>query len=172
MNESPDGKLVALTRAGSREAYAVLTRRYSRRVFAICLGLLGRAHDAEDAAQEVLLRGFVQITKLRDGDQFGAWISRIARNLCVDFLRRRKHRETVLDENAPGHGRNDVGHTDLEDAVAQLREEYRVPLMLYYFDGHDGKGVAEILGVSTSAVHTRISRARQELRKLLEQGGV
>jgi RNA polymerase sigma-70 factor (ECF subfamily) len=144
-------------------------KAYSGRVFAICLGVLGDTDHAEDLAQQTFLKAFTDISKLRDSEQFGAWIGRIARNLCVDFLRREKYRRkgirTVQVE--PGGSKD---YSRLEDALARLPARYRIPLMLYYFNGRSTKTLAKTLRISEAAVHTRLSRARKQLRKLLDQG--
>ena len=165
-------------------AYAGLVRVYSGRVFAICLGMLGNIHDAEDIAQQALLKGFTDIDQLRDSDQFGAWIGRIARNLCLDFIRRRKReqkkaftkRAAVSESSSPapafptklGGGEK---YPELEDALAKLPRRYRLALMLYYFDGRSTENIAEALQISQAAVYARMSRARKRLRKLLAAEG-
>ena len=70
MNELSDKELVAICGRGDKQAYPALVRRYSGRVFGICLGIVGNTHDAEDLAQEALLKGLRQIDSLRDGQQF------------------------------------------------------------------------------------------------------
>ena len=67
--------LVARCRKGDRSAYTDLVRAYSARVFAICLAMLGNQYDAEDVAQQTLLKGFMGISGLRRDDQFGVQIS-------------------------------------------------------------------------------------------------
>jgi RNA polymerase sigma-70 factor (ECF subfamily) len=133
--------------------------------------MLGNRDDAEDAAQHVFLNGFTGINRLRDSGQFGAWIAQIARNFCTDFIRR-KNRKPDAAVQPP---RSDPGEQDryieLKVALAKLPAEYRVVLMLYYFDGRTTQSVARILGISDPAVHTRLSRARKQLRRLLETEG-
>jgi len=152
-------------------AYAGLVKVYSRRVFAICVGMLGNIHDAEDIAQQALLKGFRDIDQLRDSDQFGAWIGRIARNLCVDFLRRRKREQKAFAERPVVSEGSSKEYTELEEALARLPRRYRVALMLYYFDGRSTENIAETLQISQAAVYARMSRARKRLRKLLETEG-
>jgi RNA polymerase sigma-70 factor (ECF subfamily) len=133
--------------------------------------MLGSREDAEDIAQQALLRGFTDISELRDSEQFGAWISRIAKNLCIDFMRRRKRGLNALLRRATTNGSSPNKYTELKAALARLPQEYRVALMLYYFDGRSTKNIAETLATSRAAVHTRLSRARKKLRKLLEVEG-
>jgi RNA polymerase sigma-70 factor (ECF subfamily) len=154
--------------AGDRVARERLLRGHSKRVYAVCLGILGNAHDAEDLAQEALVKGLTRMQQLRNGEQFGGWIARIARNLCIDFIRRRKRtEETMALPNPASEGTQDR-YTDLYAAVAKLPEDYRLPLLLYYFDGRSSESVAETLGMSAAGVLTRLSRARKELRDLLD----
>jgi RNA polymerase sigma-70 factor, ECF subfamily len=178
-------ELVLACRGGDKGAYASLVRAHARSIFAICLGMLGNVHDAEDAAQETFVRAFSQLPQLRTASQFRPWIGRIARNHCLDLLRRRKRGSEVLAMHGAAQS-NPGSHAEphealllreeerikLEGALARLPEKYRVPLMLYYFDGHSTQNVASILDLNPAGVLTRLSRARRELRRMLvEQGG-
>ena len=162
---------MAACRDGDKSAYASLVREYAQQVFAICLGILGNPHDAEDLAQDALIKGFTKICRLRDTQRFAPWLMGIAHNLCIDFMRRRKRgREALILKIERGHSIPE-DYSELRQAIAQLPEQYRVPLMLYYFDDRKTESVAGTLGLSQAAVHARLSRARKELRKLLSQQG-
>ncbi len=171
MNAHSDDILVAACRAGNKKAYAVLVKRYYKGVFAVCLGMLGDVHNAEDIAQDAMLKGFLRIRELRDGEQFGQWILRIARNLCIDFLRRQKHSRAFLASRAAGprQRRRNENHDDLEQALRRLPQELRLPLVMYYFDNKNAKTIAEKLNISHSGVCQRIRAARKELHKLLTE---
>lgn len=173
MNELSDKDLVAICGRGEKQAYTALVRRYSGRVFGICLGIVGNTHDAEDLAQEALLRGFSQIGSLRDGEQFSPWLAMIAKRLCLDFLRRKKSEQVVLArQDPPSATPNKQDYHHLRRAVNRLSLTYRLPLLLYYFDGQSTKNLAATLNVSQTAVCNRLSRARRELRRILAtQGG-
>ncbi len=88
MKEGLEKKLVMACRNGDTSAYAELVEAYSGHVFGICLGMLSNSHDDEDIAQQALLKGFTDINHLQNSEQFGVWIRRIAKNLCIDFIRR------------------------------------------------------------------------------------
>lgn len=171
MDDGREKELAVRCRNGDTSAYAGLVRAYSGRIFAICLAMLGNHHDAEDIAQQTLLNGLRGIGRLRSDEQFGAWISRIARNLCVDFVRKRKHKPSVVVQQANSARPDSGGYPELEGALARLPRESRLTLMLYYFDGRDTKNIARALDISQGAVQTRLSRARKQLRKLLEGAG-
>ncbi|MHC4558771.1 MAG: RNA polymerase sigma factor [Planctomycetota bacterium] len=171
MNGDLEKKLVASCRNADSSAYTQLIKAYSGRVFAICLGMLGSTHDAEDIAQQTLLRALTNIKQVRRDEQFGAWISRIAKNLCIDFIRMQKRRRSSLAEQAATSRSDSKEYPELEAALAKLSEEYRLALMLYYFDGRSTKAVAEVFMISEAAAQARLCRARKQLRKLLVTNG-
>ena len=161
-------QLVDACRGGDAGAYAGLVKRYSRSVFAVCLGTLGNVQDAEDISQETFIKGLAGIGRLRDGGQFGPWIMKIARNLCLDHARRRKRGAEIVALQGGDRSGPDGAHADLCEAIARLPEKYRLPLMLYYFDGRSSENVARALGISTDGALKRLSRARKELRRLID----
>jgi len=164
-------KAIASCRQGDRSAYGDLIRAHSARVFAVCLGMLGNRHDAEDLTQQTLLSGFLRIRTLRDSDRFAPWIVRIARNLCIDVLRTRK-RASVSSGPSNTSGQSDPDDLRrLEQALSRLDADYRVPLLLFYFDGRSTQNIAETLGITQANVQTRLSRARKQLRRWLEREG-
>ena len=171
MNDRCEKELVAASQRGDRDAYAALVKRYSKRIFAICFGILDNSHDAEDIAQQTLIKGFTAIRNLQDKQQFGPWLSRIARNLCIDYIRKQKRRQAIAAEHSEQSRTTDNDYPDLRAALTRLPEKYRLPLVLYYFDEQSTGKVAETLGVSQATVHTRLSRARKQLRKLLASEG-
>lgn len=171
MNGDLERKLVASCRNGDSSAYTGLVKAYSGRVFAICLGMLGNIHDAEDIAQQALLNGLANIKQVRRGEQFGAWICQIAKNLCIDLVRKKKRRQSSLTERTAADKSNPREYPELKKALTRLSEEYRLALMLYYFDGRSTRAVAEVLMITEAAAQARLSRARKQLRKLLEAEG-
>ncbi len=171
MNDQTDENAIRACRQGDKAAYAELVRRHYRHVFALCLGLLGHVHDAEDVAQETMLKGFASIWRLDKPEQFESWILRIARNLCVDLLRRRKRvKATAADpEIAPAQPTSE--NHDLERALHRLPQELRLPLTMYYLEQRDAKSIAGKLGISPSLTYQRIREARSQLHELLTKGG-
>jgi RNA polymerase sigma-70 factor (ECF subfamily) len=169
VNERTDEYLVKASRDGDRQAYADLVRRHSRRVYAVCIGILGSTADIDDIAQETFVKGYSSISTLRSGSSFGPWIAHIARNRCRDHIRVAARRRELLEERkaAPPAERED--YAELHEALAELPEEYRLPLMLFYFDGKSAKRLAEELDISHAGACTRLSRARRELRRILER---
>jgi RNA polymerase sigma-70 factor (ECF subfamily) len=79
LNQLSEEELVASSKNGDRAAYAALVRRHTRRVYGVCLGVLGNSSDVEDIFQETFVKGLTKMHTLRDDSQFGPWISQIAR---------------------------------------------------------------------------------------------
>jgi RNA polymerase sigma-70 factor (ECF subfamily) len=169
LNEDLETKLVAACREGDKSAYAGLVKAYSGRIFAICLGMLRHRENAEDIAQQALLKALIGIKQLRDDEQFGAWISRIAKNLCIDFTRKQKR--FFLIKRAAVSRNSSKEYPELQMALAKLPEEHRLALMLFYFDGRSTKNIAQTLEISEALAQKRLSRARKQLRRLLEASG-
>jgi len=169
--DDSDAVLIGSAVEGDPEAYSHLVRRHSRRIFAICLGMLGQLPDAEDAAQEVFVRGYQRIADLEDRARFASWIGQIARNVCRDALRRRMRQREVSLASAPDPSTDQLerGTWSLRNALLRLPEEYRLPLLLYYYDGKDTATLAREMGLSQGGACARLYRARLRLRQLLEE---
>jgi len=172
LDERSDRDLVKASCQGDRTAYAGLVRRHYSEVFLVCLGVLGNIHDAEDVAQDAMIKGFERIRQLRQGSQFGGWVIAIARNLSVNLLRSRRPAQKTLGTEAVSHaGPGESAHEDLQWALAQLPRDLRLPLVMYYFDGQNVKAVAEKLDISTSGVYQKLRTAVKELHDILTTHG-
>jgi RNA polymerase sigma-70 factor (ECF subfamily) len=170
LNDSFDESVVRACRQGDRSAYTLLVKKHYRRVFAVCFGMLARVHDAEDMAQEALLRGFQNIGNLGKAEKFESWILRIARNVCIDFLRKQKRAGNMAQPPLAGITAESGGATlDLEHALRRLPQELRLPLTLYYFEHKDARSIGEMLGISHGLVCQRIRAARNQLHEFLSE---
>src|SRR5438876_2929706 len=140
-----DAELVRQARAGRADAYADLARRWAGRVTALCHAKVGRAHVADDLAQETLLRGWRALASLNDPERFGPWLCGIALRTCLDWLKAKQngqvpfsvlHPDHDPDELLPGRDDSTVERDDegrhLLAQVEALPEECRQVVMLYY----------------------------------------
>ena len=150
-------------------AYTILVKQHYRSIFALCLGMLGNIHDAEDLAQEAMLKGFQNIHKLDKNEQFEAWIMRIAKNLCIDFLRRRKKANEIVSRQKTESNTITNENHDLQNAIKQLPQELRLPLTMYYFEQKNAKVIAGKLEISHSSACQRIRDARKMLHEILTE---
>jgi len=161
--------VVRACQQGNKSAYSVLVKKHYRHVFALSLGVLGNVHDAEDVAQEAMLKGFLKIKKLKRAEQFEPWILRIAKNLCIDFLRRQKLTREARMKPTAQTGHRTGEDESLRQAIRRLPLELRLPLTMYYFDGRNARMIAEKLNLSHSGACQRIRAARKRLHEFLTE---
>ena len=171
MDERSDENLVEACCAGDRKAYAGLVKKYYRQVFLVCMGTLGNVADAEDIAQDAMVKGFVDIHKLRDGSQFCLWVTRIAKNMCINLATRQRHSIKTIEEKAKQPGKTTKQNDRLHQAIEKLPKEVRLPLIMYYFDGQSVKNVAEKLNISAAGVYVRLRNATKQLHEMLIKQG-
>ncbi|MBN2312512.1 MAG: sigma-70 family RNA polymerase sigma factor [Sedimentisphaerales bacterium] len=171
MSEPTDEKLVRASCTGDKSAYAVLAQKHYQRVFVVCLGMLGRVHDAEDVAQETMLKGLLKIKDLRTPSQFGSWIVKIARNDCISLIRTREFAKNVKIEKETSTDETLIPYESLQQAIDKLPYESRLPLVMYYFGGESVKDVAQKLNLSRSRVYQKLRIATRQLHQLLKQQG-
>lgn len=171
MDKLTDKNLVDACYTGDKQMYAALVKKYYRHVFLICMGILGKTGDAEDAAQETMLKGFIEIKKLRDGAKFAQWITRIAKNMCLNVHRKEKNLQKAIAQRAFQEAENPTQNHSLEKAITMLQSDERLVLLMYYYDGQNVKSVAEKLNISTSNVYLKLRAATNQLHEILERQG-
>jgi RNA polymerase sigma-70 factor (ECF subfamily) len=153
-----------------------LLRAHHDRIYAVCRRVAGNDADAADATQEALLAIVRGLARFDGRAAFTTWSYRVATNACLDELRRRGRRPapTDLDEHRATTADPDVAIdatvTDrmvLDHALAQIPEEFRVPVVLRDVGGLDYAEIAETLGIPPGTVRSRISRGRSALARVL-----
>lgn len=175
-----DEVLMASFLEGQRDAFYLLVQRYQGRMVNFCCRVLGNAVDAEDAAQEVFLKIFLEKDRYRRGEPLRPWLYTIAFHHCVNQLRRKKviqwislegllepkgSRKPPSTEPRPDARLQSKEETAwLEEQIVRLPSRLRVPLVLKRFEGLPSKEIARILNISPSAVESRIHRALKQLR--------
>ena len=146
--------------------------------YRVARGVLRNAADAEDVAQEALLRAYRRFDRLRDRNRFRAWLVRIAFRLALDRLRsgkRRELRDTLWSQpqhQPPAATAEDLAASNefqahLEGALAELPGKLRLVLLLAAMEGHTIDEIAAMLGVSAGTVKSRIFYARKQLAEKL-----
>ncbi len=170
-NESDDSLLAAVASQGSVGAFETLVERYSRRVFALVVRVVGSAPDAEEITQDVMMRIYERAGAFDGRSSVGTWIFRIAYNAAIDHTRRQQSRPDRASE-AEMPDLPDSGEADkdprmemIESAMRQLDAPDRALLTLYYYDSRPIAEIAEITRMSQSNVKVRLMRLRDRLRK-------
>ncbi len=152
----------------SRDAFAQEVRELTDTAFAVTYLILGNSADSEDAMSTAILRAFENRGKLRKRESFRAWFLQILRHEAYDLLKKRRRLTPVeeLPEEATPEG-DDAGRLDLRQALQELTDTQRTALLLQQ-EGYDMAEIGQILDVPVGTVKSRISRAKQTLRTLLE----
>jgi RNA polymerase sigma-70 factor (ECF subfamily) len=189
MPQTGEAQLVALLKAGDQNAYGTVVREYGPKLMAVAARFFSCEQDRDDAVQDAFISAFKAIASFDGESKLGTWLHRITVNACLMKLRSRSRKsETPIDDLLPefdntGHRMNcgrawdDDGYTRLaakdtrqrvRDCIEQLPEAYREVLLLRDIQGLDTGETARQLNCSQANVKTRLHRARQALRTLLE----
>lgn len=185
----PDQQVLEACRRGDEGAFDLLVERHHRRIFRVCVRLLGEEDAALDAAQEAFVKAWRALARFEGGSLFTTWLTRIAINQCRNEQRRRgtlKHgRPLSLDAPAPGSdlprsallasagatAHDGASTHELAEALhAVLRElesDDREVLLLREVEGLSYEDVAEVLDIPVGTVRSRLHRARAEVRRRL-----
>jgi RNA polymerase sigma-70 factor, ECF subfamily len=170
---------------GDQDAYGEIVELYKDKVYQISYRMLGNRHEAEDIAQEAFIRAFVNIHSFNINLKFSTWLFRIATNLCIDRIRKKKpdyyldaevagtdgltmYSQIASNENMP---EKEVESLELEETIQKeimkLPEKYRSVIVLKYIEELSLIEISEILNLPIGTVKTRIHRGREALRKQL-----
>ena len=172
---SSDADLLAAHIHGDPHAFSELFRRHRDRLWAVALRTMRDRDEAADALQDAMLSAFRNADSFRSESQVTTWLHRIVVNACVDRMRRRRARPAVplADTGAdePAVQRDDFAVQDtrmaVRDALANLPEDQRIPIVLVDVEGYSVAEAATLLGVASGTVKSRCARGRLRLAKLL-----
>lgn len=188
--QAHESRLIARTVQGDRESFYDLVRPYERAVFLTALSLVKDPSDAEDVAQDAMLKAFKNLSHFRQESKFSTWLIRITLNEAKMRLRKdRKHLYESLNDNQQEEGGSYIPRnfadwrpipsealeqTELREALNNalqgLAPKYRAVLYLRDVQHFSIKETAELLGLTITTVKTRLSRARLQLRDALAPG--
>ena len=176
---------VAQAKRGDDQAFTQLVEAYQKPVYNMCYRMLGEPDSAEDAAQETFLRAFQHIDRYDAKRPFGTWLLSIAAHYCIDRLRRRRFSMFSIDEenddeaafeipdtDAPNPERESVHREEKElmhGLLASLDVTDRAAIVMRYWHDASEVEIAESLGLTVSAVKSRLHRARLALGKRWEE---
>lgn len=179
-----DEELVAAARNGDAAAMNELLGRHYDRVHAVCRRIAGATRDADDAAQETMIRVVRHLDKFDGRSSFGTWVYRIATNTSLDELRKRRRRPhlqvmsddrdataEIADPMADREVEATVDRSAIDEALATLPEDFRTPLVMRDVADLDYDEIAHTLGVPVGTVKSRIARGRRQMVSYLENTG-
>jgi RNA polymerase sigma-70 factor (ECF subfamily) len=177
-----DNEIIAQMLQGQRESFSLLVKRYQQQAFKLSLVILHNRADAEDAVSEAFVKAFAALPKCREKTDFKSWFLKITYNCCQDILRKRKKisNQTAYHDLAQGASQENP----LQDVVEQeekrevwaalnsLNLEDRTALVMKYYQNASYQEIADTLKWTPGTVASRLYRAREKLRHMLERGEV
>jgi RNA polymerase sigma-70 factor, ECF subfamily len=178
-------KKINQVKKGDQNAFGEIVEIYKNNVYQLCYRMLGNRYEAEDVAQEAFIRAFTNINSFNQDLKFSTWIFRIATNLCIDRIRKKKP-DFYLDAEVSGTNgltmysqiasETELPETELESMelqesvqkeILKLPEKYRSVIVLKYMEELSLNEISKILGLPLGTVKTRIHRGREALRRQL-----
>lgn len=164
---------------GDREGFASLVDAYKNPVYNLCYRMLGSPTEAEDAAQEVFVKMYRRLPTYDPNRKLASWVLSIASHHCIDVIRRR-HLQTTDIEDMPEwkplvsdkpqpekQFLEDEQEGRIQALVNQLEPQYRIPLIMHYWNDLPYQDICDATGLSLSAVKSRLHRARLKLAELM-----
>lgn len=180
-----DEQLIELAVSENPEAFGEIVKRWERKIFALCFGMLGREDEARDAAQETFIAAYRNIANFRGEAKVSSWLHRIAVNQCLTTKRRSKTRsEEFLDEESSENGEIFVAPIDLSpartteqnerfvivrQAVNSLPIDLRQVIVMKEFEDMTFQEISDTLELPLSTVKSRVYTALRQLRMKLER---
>src|SRR5687768_810998 len=180
-----DEKLVELAVSGDSEAFGEIVRRWERKIFALCFGMLGREDEARDAAQETFIAAYRNLSNFRGEAKVSSWLHRIAVNQCLTVKRRAKTRsEEFYDDESGGDekvfvapaNRSPARTTEqierltlVRQAVGSLPSDLRQVVVMKEFEEMTFQEISDTLELPLSTVKSRLYTALRQLRMKLER---
>ena len=180
-----EAEAIRRAQAGDAAAFEHLFQLHSRRVYALCLRMVGNPADAEDLAQEAFLQLFRKIATFRGESAFSTWLHRMTVNVVLMRLRKKSLPTDSLEESLESDSENsgpkrDVGAPDLrlsgavdrvnlERSIEKLPPGYRTVFMLHDVQGYEHNEIADIMGCSVGNSKSQLLKARTRLRELLQE---
>lgn len=173
-----DSALVARVLAGDREQYGELVRRHQEPMYRYALGMVGSPDAAADLVQDSFVKGFTRLDTCQDAGRYAAWVFRILRNLCFDYLKDRRRKVVPLDPEIPYAADGEDAQLALEreelrrsvaTALAALPEAQREAFLMKHVEDLSYEEMADRTQASVSALKMRVMRAREALHAMLAE---
>lgn len=181
----PDSLALVAARQGSSAAFETLVRRYQGPLFNFSLRLLGKPEDAGDVVQDAFIQLYSHLAQLDEQEPISPWLFRVARNRCIDVIRKRRTVQLTVDddEDAPFGPAEPVDETPLPDelaeradlqrllgvAIASLPPAYAEVVSLRYAADRSFAEIAQIVGCDEGAARVRFHRAKGLLRRVVAE---
>jgi len=179
-----DEILVSKTLQGDKNAFCELIKRYEKQIYSLAYRLTNNLEDAQDLAQEAFSRIYLVLEKYDPGRPFFPWMYKVANNVIYSHLRNQKNKSQEIsldkvidfsplipdrDTHPEEYSTSRETQRLVQQAVAELPEKYRVPLVLKYLEDLSYKSIGEILNLPVTTIETRLYRGKILLQKRLNK---
>ena len=190
MADKQEKVLIKKSKKGDAQAFEELILSYHKKVLNLAYRMLGSVSDAEDAAQEIFIKVFRTLYSFNERSAFSTWLYKVATNVCLDILRKRKRQnggamvsinrynsqddeyELPIEDRAPSpyeEAQKKEAMRALNSALDLLGEEQRAVIVMRDINGLSYEEIADVMECSLGTIKSRINRSRLALRKLLEK---
>ncbi|TFB21483.1 RNA polymerase sigma factor SigW [Filobacillus milosensis] len=178
-------QLIKQVKKGNHEAYGLIINQFQQPIYQHCLRMLGNHHDAQEIAQETFIKAYVNINTFKQKNKFSPWLYRIATNLAIDWMRKKKpihildqpisddHQTTHVDQLKSKGPTPEESYETLEfneaiqEALLTLPPKYRAVIVLKYSQDLSLQEISEVLDLPMGTVKTHLHRGREALRSTL-----
>lgn len=185
-NQEEDYQIIGKILGGDIDAFATLQKKYFKAITLLVGRMIRNQEDTKDIVQETFIRAYLNLSSFRREYSFHSWLFKIASNLCIDFMRRKRLQTISIEQPFPlsdeemGFDIPDEGSSAdteiirternklLKDALDSLPENYRKVIELRHFEEMDYKQIADTLGIPIGTVKAHLFRARKLLLELLK----
>lgn len=181
--------MIRRVQAGDQDAFAKLLEAYEKSVYNLCLRMTGNREDAADLTQEAFLKVWRGAAQYQFESSFSTWLYRLTSNVCIDFLRSKKRRQTVsltVEEEQDGAQELEIADSaplpeervlhaemkrEIEAAMGELEEDFRLILTLRLVEELSYEQIADAMDLKVGTVKSRLARARIKLKNILAKNG-
>lgn len=173
-----DYELVKKCLDGDQDAFSELVSRYKKLIYTVVYNMIHDNQEVNDISQEVFVRIYKSLDKYNPEYKFSTWSVKIATNLCLDILRKKKVDQVSIDEIGEMTSKNNTPEEEyinkekkklIWKAVSDLPEKYRVPIILFHQDGLSYEEITKVVNEPMTVIKNRLYRARLMLREKLSQ---
>lgn len=174
--EMSDYELIQKVLSGNQQYFEELVTRYKKLIYSVVYNMIPDKEEVSDISQEVFLRVFKSLDRYNPEYKFSTWSVRIATNLCLDILRKKKVDSVPMEEieGVPGGGDSPEARVLKKErselirkAIEELPEKYRIPIVLFHQNGLSYEELTKVLNEPMTIIKNRLYRARLMLREKL-----
>ena len=153
----------------SNEEFATFAEKYMDTIYRVAYSWTKNTDDANDVTQDVLIQLYKTTKEFESDSHMKNWLIKVTVNCCKMIFRSPWSKMEDIENYGETLGFEDESYLELFQAVMNLDKKYRVPLMLFYYEGYSTAEIASLLGIPEKTVSTRLFRAKGKLRNYLEE---